>query len=157
MIGLANAAALRLATPCSGHRSALPTDPQLLPEHFAVARGTDPSKAQKQFRKGIEQLQSRRASCRCCVRIAGDQAPVLAAVGPMQFEVASHRMATEFNAPDRAGVAALHRRAPIDPTDASSCRSRCRWRLTGTDGVLLALFTTKWRLQGSPRTTRRCG
>ena len=29
----------------------------------------------------------------------GDQAPVLAVVGPMQFEVAQHRMEHEFNAP----------------------------------------------------------
>ena len=29
----------------------------------------------------------------------GDQAPVLAAVGPMQFEVASHRLENEFGAP----------------------------------------------------------
>src|SRR3712207_8471324 len=31
--------------------------------------------------------------------LRGDQAPVLAAVGPMQFEVAEHRMAGEFGAP----------------------------------------------------------
>ena len=29
----------------------------------------------------------------------GDQAPILAAVGPMQFEVASHRLDQEFGAP----------------------------------------------------------
>ncbi len=29
----------------------------------------------------------------------GEQAPVFAAVGPMQFEVAAHRMATELSAP----------------------------------------------------------
>ena len=29
----------------------------------------------------------------------GDQAPMLAAVGPMQFEVASHRLEHEFGAP----------------------------------------------------------
>ena len=46
--------------------------------------------------------------------LRGDQAPVLAAVGPMQFEVAQHRLAGEFSAPARLdrlpySLARLHR------------------------------------------------
>ena len=77
----------------------------------------------------------------------GDQAPVLAAVGPMQFEVAQHRMAGEFSAPVRLD------RLPYSLarlTDRDGARS-----LTGQsgvevfergDGALLALFADKWRL-----------
>ena len=56
VIGLANANALRpgdtLFRDVPVH---FPPIPSFSPEHFAVARGTDPSK-HKQFRKGIEQL-----------------------------------------------------------------------------------------------------
>ncbi|MCB0944197.1 MAG: peptide chain release factor 3, partial [Mycobacterium sp.] len=79
----------------------------------------------------------------------GDQAPVLAAVGPMQFEVASHRMATEFNAPIELESLPYTVARAIDPADAEFVQKQVSMEvLTRTDGVLLALFTTKWRLQG---------
>ena len=79
----------------------------------------------------------------------GDQAPVLAAVGPMQFEVASHRMATEFNAPIALESLPYTVARAIDPADAEFVQKQVSMEvLTRTDGVLLALFTTKWRLQG---------
>lgn len=99
VIGLANAAALRpgdtLYRDVPVH---FPPIPSFSPEHFAVARGTDPSK-HKQFRKGIEQLDQEGVVQVLRSDRRGDQAPVFAAVGPMQFEVASHRMAGEFSSP----------------------------------------------------------
>ena len=57
MIGLANAAALRPGdTLYRDVPVQYPPIPSFSPEHFAVARGTDPSK-HKQFRRGIEQLE----------------------------------------------------------------------------------------------------
>ena len=79
----------------------------------------------------------------------GDQSPVLAAVGPMQFEVASHRMATEFNSP--IGLSPLPHTVAraIEPEDAPVAEKQVSMEvLTRTDGVMLVLFTTKWRLQG---------
>ena len=75
-----------------------PPIPSFSPEYFAVARGTDPSK-HKQFRKGIEQLEQEGVVQVLRSDRRGDQAPVFAAVGPMQFEVATHRMAAELSAP----------------------------------------------------------
>jgi hypothetical protein len=49
------------------------------PEHFAVARGADPSK-HKQFRRGIEQLEQEGVVQVLRSDRRGDQAPVLAAV-----------------------------------------------------------------------------
>jgi peptide chain release factor 3 len=79
----------------------------------------------------------------------GDQAPVLAAVGPMQFEVASHRMAGEFNSPITLERLPYTVARAIHPDDAALLAKQVSMEvLTRTDGVMLALFATKWRLQG---------
>ncbi|MGK2867519.1 MAG: peptide chain release factor 3, partial [Mycobacterium sp.] len=96
VIGLANAAALRPGdTLYRDVPVSFPPIPSFSPEHFAVARGTDPSK-HKQFRKGIEQLDQEGVVQVLRSDRRGEQAPVFAAVGPMQFEVATHRMAKEI-------------------------------------------------------------
>ena len=76
------------------------------PEHFAVCRGRDTGK-HKQFRRGIEQLDSEGVVQVLRSDRRGEQAPVLAVVGPMQFEVATHRMEHEFGAAGRPRPAAL--------------------------------------------------
>jgi peptide chain release factor 3 len=149
VIGLANAAALRpgdtLFRDVEVH---FPPIPSFSPEHFAVARGTDPSK-HKQFRKGIEQLEQEGVVQVLRSDRRGDQAPVLAAVGPMQFEVATHRMATEFSAPIALEPLPYTIARAVDPEDAPFVQKQVSMEaLTRTDGVMLALFTTKWRLQG---------
>ena len=53
----------------------------------------------KQFRRGIAQLDEEGVVQVLRDADLGDQAPVLAAVGPMQFEVAVHRLENEFGAP----------------------------------------------------------
>ena len=95
-----------------------PPIPSFSPSIFAVARGTDPSK-HKQFRKGIEQLDQEGVVQVLRSDRRGDQAPVLAAVGPMQFEVASHRMATEFNSPISLEPLPYTVARAIDPDDAA--------------------------------------
>ncbi len=53
----------------------------------------------KQFRRGIAQLDEEGVVQVLRDADVGDQAPILAAVGPMQFEVAVHRLENEFGAP----------------------------------------------------------
>ena len=152
VIGLANANALRPGdTLYVDVPVEYPPIPSFSPEHFAVARGTDPSK-HKQFRKGIEQLDQEGVIQVLRSDRRGDQAPVFAAVGPMQFEVASHRMVAEFSAPiqleplpytvaratDAAGAEVLQKLASVEV-------------FTRTDGVVLAVFSTKWRLENVQR------
>lgn len=149
VIGLANAAALRpgdtLFRDVPVH---FPPIPSFSPEHFAVARGTDPSK-HKQFRKGIEQLEQEGVVQVLRSDKRGDQAPVFAAVGPMQFEVATHRMATEFNSPVSLEPLPYTIARAVDPEDAPIVDRQASMEvLTRTDGVMLALFATKWRLKG---------
>ena len=149
VIGLANAASLRPGDTLFRDVPVIfPPIPSFSPEYFAVARGTDPSK-HKQFRRGIEQLEQEGVAQVLRSDRRGDQAPVLAAVGPMQFEVFSHRMATEFNAPIALESLPYTIARAVDPEDAPFLDKQVSVEvLTRTDGVMLALFTTKWRLQG---------
>ena len=149
VIGLANAASLRPGdTLFRDEPVSFPPIPGFSPEHFAVARGTDPSK-HKQFRRGIEQLEQEGVVQVLRSDRRGDQAPVFAAVGPMQFEVASHRMAREFNAPVALESLPYTIARAVDPADASFVDKQASIEvLTRTDGIMLALFSTKWRLQG---------
>ena len=149
VIGLANAAALRPGdTLFRDVPVEFPPIPSFSPEHFMVAAGTDPSK-HKQFRKGIEQLEQEGVVQVLRSDRRGDQSPVLAAVGPMQFEVASHRMATEFNSPIALSPLPYTVARAIEPEDAQIAEKQVSMEvLTRTDGVMLVLFTTKWRLQG---------
>jgi peptide chain release factor 3 len=75
-----------------------PRLPEFAPEHFRVARVRDSGRF-KQFRRGIAQLDEEGVVQVLRDRELGDQAPLLAAVGPMQFEVAVHRLENEFGAP----------------------------------------------------------
>ena len=105
VIGLVNAASLGIGdTLYVDEPVRFPPLPSFAPEHFAVARAKD-SGRYKQFRRGITQLEQEGVVQVLRSELRGDQAPVLAAVGPMQFEVATHRMTHEFNAP-------IHLRGP---------------------------------------------
>jgi peptide chain release factor 3 len=152
VVGLVNANALRVGdTLFVDEPVTFPPIPSFSPEHFAVARARDTSRY-KQFRRGIEQLDHEGVVQILRSDLRGDQAPVLAAVGPMQFEVAEHRMAGEFNSPislDRLGYTLARR------TDAEG-RDRLRGQravevLSRSDGVLLAVFSDRWRLQSVER------
>jgi peptide chain release factor 3 len=149
VIGLVNATALRPGDTL--YAGEVPVQfrpiPSFAPEHFAVVRGKDAGKA-KQFRRGIEQLDTEGVIQVLSSDLRGDQAPVLAAVGPLQFDVVRHRLEHEFGA-----------RAELDHldytlarrTDADGARVLAGQRATEVltrrhDGALLALFSDKWRL-----------
>ncbi|WP_396913429.1 peptide chain release factor 3 [Mycolicibacterium sp.] len=152
VIGLANAAALRPGdTLYRDVPVQYPPIPSFSPEHFAVARGTDPSK-HKQFRRGIEQLDQEGVVQVLRSDKRGEQAPVFAAVGPMQFEVAAHRMATELSAPITLEHLPYQVARIVDPEDAEFMNRQVSAEvLTRTDGVMLVLFSTPWRLEGFQR------
>ncbi|MCP9273171.1 peptide chain release factor 3 [Mycolicibacterium arenosum] len=152
VIGLANAAALRPGdTLFRDEPVVYPPIPSFSPEYFAVVRGTDPSK-HKQFRKGIEQLDQEGVVQVLKSDKRGDQAPVFAAVGPMQFEVAEHRMKAELSAPIALESLPYSVARIVDPEDAEFVNKQPSAEvLIRTDGVMLALFSTKWRLEGFQR------
>ncbi|NNV09028.1 peptide chain release factor 3, partial [Geobacillus sp. MMMUD3] len=149
VVGLVNASALRVGDSLYLDKKVeFPGIPTFSPEHFMVIRAKDSSKY-KQFRRGIEQLDHEGVIQVLRSDLRGDQAPVLGAVGPMQFEVAEDRMTNEFNAPcslERLNFSLARRTTPeCVPTLA---RERNVEVLSRSDGELLALFSDRWRLQG---------
>jgi peptide chain release factor 3 len=148
VIGLVNATALRPGdTLYDDPPVEFPPIPSFAPEHFAVVRGKDAGK-QKQFRRGIEQLDTEGVVQVLASDLRGDQAPVLAAVGPLQFDVVLHRLEHEFGA--RADLDHLDY-TMARRTDADGVRSLAGQRAVEVltrrhDGALLALFSDKWRL-----------
>ena len=152
VVGLVNASALRIGdTLHAGQPVQYPPLPTFAPEHFMVARALDTGRY-KQFRRGIAQLEAEGVVQVLRSDLRGEQAPVLAAVGPMQFEVAEHRMGGEFGAPVR-----------LEPLPYSLARrTTAAWAptldgewgvevLERGDGELLALFPDQWRLRSIER------
>ncbi len=148
VIGLVNAGSLRAGdTLYVGRHVAFPPLPLFAPEHFAVVRAKDPSRY-KQFRKGIDQLDHEGVVQVLRSDLRGDQAPVLAAVGPMQFEVATHRLQNEFSTPvtlDHLEYTMARRTTAAD-IPALAVRRDVEVMLR-SDGIHLALFKGPWHLQ----------
>ena len=152
VVGLVNASTLRVGDSLFvDQHVAYPPIPSFAPEHFCVARSND-SGRYKQFRRGIEQLEQEGVVQVLRSDLRGDQAPVLAAVGPMQFEVAQHRMAGEMGAPitlDRLGYS-LARRTTREWVGDLDRQSGVEVLQRG-DGEWLALFADTWRLGRTQR------
>src|SRR5690606_4638923 len=99
VIGLVNATNLGMGDSLYvDSKVEFPALPSYAPEHFAQVRCDDTSKA-KRFRRGIAQLDAEGVVQVLCSEARGDASPVLAAVGPMQFEVAAARLSGEFTVP----------------------------------------------------------
>jgi peptide chain release factor 3 len=80
--------------------------------------------------------------------LRGDQAPVLAAVGPMQFEVVQHRLAAEFGAEislDHLDYT-LARRTDSASAELMAGQRGAEVLMRSSDETLLAVFTDRWRM-----------
>ncbi len=82
-------------TLCAGQPFKIAPMPRFQPEHFALLRNTDVSK-QKQFQKGLQQLQMEGAMQLLHDVDAGQRHPILAAVGQLQFDVVRARLEAEY-------------------------------------------------------------
>jgi peptide chain release factor 3 len=152
IIGLVNATALK-----PGHTIYLdepvtfPPIATFAPEHFAVATSSDTGRF-KQFRKGIDQLDSEGVVQVLRSDLRGNQSPVLAAVGPMQFEVAQARMESEFGAPIRLEMLGYTQARRTDTASAAELDSiRSIEVMSRNDGTLLVLAPDRWRLSAIER------
>lgn len=121
-----------------------PALPAFAPEHFMRARVKDISKF-KQFRKGIAQLDEEGAIQVLRDEDLGDQAPILAAVGPMQFEVAAYRLENEFGAAAELTSTSFSIARRTDAESSAALRA-----MQGVDvlrrenGTYFALFESKY-------------
>jgi peptide chain release factor 3 len=149
IVGLVNAGALRPGdTLYAADPVAFPAIPSFAPEHFAVVRAADTGTF-KQFRRGIEQLDSEGVIQVLVSDLRGDQAPVLAAVGPLQFEVVTSRLETEFRAPvtlEPLGYT-ITRRTDEAGAGLLAGQSEVEVLTRRADGAFLAVFSNKWRME----------
>jgi peptide chain release factor 3 len=83
---------------CSGTTVRFASIPRFQPEHFALLRNTDLGK-QKQFSKGLTQLESEGAVQVLYNLNAFKREPILAVVGQLQFDVVQARLKAEYNVP----------------------------------------------------------
>ncbi len=148
VIGLVNANSLRVGdTIYAGEPVQYPPIASFAPEHFATCRAVD-SGRYKQFRSGIEQLDQEGVVQVLRSDLRGAQNPVLAAVGPMQFEVVLSRMEAEFKAPVRLENLAY---TVARRTNAAGAEVLASVRqvevLVKSDGTHLALFPDLWRVK----------
>jgi peptide chain release factor 3 len=148
VIGLVNATALRPGDTLYAEAPVeFPPIPSFAPEHFGVVRCKDAGK-HKQFRRGIDQLDNEGVVQVLSSDLRGDQAPVLAAVGPLQFDVVLHRLEHEFGA--RSDLDHLDytiaRRTDLAGVEALRGQRAVEVLTRRLDGATLALFSDKWRL-----------
>jgi len=129
--------------------------PRFTPEVFAYLRNPQPGNSKK-FRLGLEQLLQEGVVQVFHVGTGQVKTPLLAAVGPLQFEVVQHRMLSEYGAesrvePARWTTVRWFRKpgAPADwmpelPADATFAADRDdRWVILFADDWALRHFTQR--------------
>jgi peptide chain release factor 3 len=149
VVGLVNANGLNIGDTLYDELGApveFPRLPQFAPEVFATARPADTGRT-KQFRKGLDQLDTEGVVQVLRDPDWGDASPVLAAVGHLQFEVFANRLDVEFNAPIELSTAPYQAIRLTDDASARSLREKAGVRiLERGDGALVALFENKYAL-----------
>jgi peptide chain release factor 3 len=122
--------------------------PYFAPELFRIARPRDPFKA-KPLAKGLQELGEEGA-----IQVftnAHSNTLLLGAVGPLQFEIVAHRLATEYNVDalyDPANIAtARWLTFPDETTRRNFEREQSGALATDVDGNPVFLATNKYNLQ----------
>ena len=122
--------------------------PSFAPEHFGLLRAKSVSK-QKQFQKGIQQLEEEGVMQIFFYRDGLKSEPILAVVGELQFEVMQSRLESEYN------VETTLQRLPFRMARWTEGPAEAMSRLRAPGGSRLAedtrehtviLFTSNWEL-----------
>lgn len=148
VVGLVNASELRIGdTLYVGEPVAYPPLPTLAPEHFVVVRNRD-SGRYKQFRRGLSQLEEEGVVQVLRYPGRGDQEPILAGVGPMQFDVTAHRLECEFGAPVHLETTPFTLARRTDAEGERALRGvRGATVARRADGTRFALFESEFHLR----------
>jgi peptide chain release factor 3 len=148
VVGIVNAADLQIGdTVYLDEPVAYPRPATLAPERFAYARNRD-SGRYKQFRRGLTQLEQEGVVQVLRFPASGDQLPLLAGVGEMQFEVARYRLEHEFGAPADFTTAQYKLARRTDEDGELRLRSARGVAVAHrADGTRLALFETEFHLR----------
>jgi len=122
--------------------------PRFAPEAFAYLHNPNPGKF-KQFRQGLDQLLQEGVIQVLLLRDSEARVPLLAAVGPLQFEVVQFRLESEYGAASRLESAPwtvvrwLPRELKDSELDAISLPTGCRLA-RDMGGQAVVLFPTGW-------------
>jgi peptide chain release factor 3 len=124
-----------------------PRIPVLAPEHFRTVHNRD-SGRHKQFRRGLAQLDEEGVVHLLRREHSGDPVPVVAGVGPMQFDVATERLRVEFGVEVRLDAMPWGVARRTDDAGAAAILAQAREAevLVRTDGTQLALFRNDYML-----------
>jgi peptide chain release factor 3 len=121
--------------------------PRFAPEHFAYIQCTNTGHA-KRFQSGLAHLLQEGVVQRFTVPTSLNRDPLLAAVGPLQFEVLRHRLSTEYGADARLEDAPWKVVRWLDQASRDACAKEF---LPGRavlaqdpDGHHTLLFETEW-------------
>ncbi len=157
VVGLVNASNLTVGDTLfdpTGAPVRFPPMPAFAPEHFAVASVRDPGRS-KQFRKAIAQLEQEGVMQVLISESRGDANPILAAVGPLQFEVAQFRMEHEFGAKIRLDTLGFSLARMVKPEDLDEVAASSGIEITRRrDGAWLALMRDIWHVRSFQRNHR---
>jgi peptide chain release factor 3 len=148
VIGIVNASELLVGdTLYDGHPVRYPRIPVLAPEHFRTVHNRDASR-RKQFRRGLTQLDEEGVVHLMHRRHAADPVPVIAGVGPMQFDVAVERLRGEFGVDVRLEALpySVARRTDAAGAQAVLALARDAEVLERGDNVTLAVFKNRFML-----------
>ncbi|MBA3328524.1 MAG: peptide chain release factor 3 [Solirubrobacterales bacterium] len=147
VVGVVNATDLRVGdTLYVDEAVVFPPIPTLAPEHFVRVRNLDATR-HKQFHRGLTQLAEEGVVHLLRRDRDADPAPVLAGVGPLQFEVAVDRLRNEFGVTVALDATNWTLARRTDAPGAGVLRaSRHADVLHGSDGTDLALFTSEFML-----------
>ncbi|MGZ4972337.1 MAG: peptide chain release factor 3 [Limisphaerales bacterium] len=161
VIGLVGHSEFRIGDTLSSESSlAYDEIPQFTPECFAWLNS--PSTSQfKRFREGLDQLLQEGVVQSFFLKDSAQRVPLLAAVGPLQFDVVQFRLKTEYGADSRLEMGswkAIRWITPDSPEELANAvvPTGCRWA-NDTHGRTALLFTEEWTLnffiEKNPRLT----
>ncbi|HVF77615.1 MAG TPA: peptide chain release factor 3 [Solirubrobacteraceae bacterium] len=147
VVGVINAGDLRVGdTLYSDEPVEYPAIPALAPEHFVTVRNGDVTR-HKQFHRGLEQLAEEGVVHLLRRNPTADPTPVLAGIGPLQFDVALDRLRGEFGVEATVHPTNWTVARRTDQEGAEILRSeRHADILYRSDGSFMALFTSDYML-----------
>ena len=150
MIGFVNPGLFRIGDAVS---SGAPVEfdriPRFAPEHFGMLRAKQVTR-QKQFQKGLEQLEEEGVMQVLTLHEGLKSEPILAVVGELQFDVLRSRLETEYDVETTINILpykiARWIDRDVDEVAKMSLPSKSRLAVD-SDGHPVVLFSSTWELE----------